>query len=97
MAQAFATLQEMHDERVILGLSTGEAMNETPMGHDWPEYSVRRYRLEETLDIIHLLWESDGFVDYNGDHFDLEGAHLYTKPDELPEIHVAATGRPRRH
>jgi G6PDH family F420-dependent oxidoreductase len=92
MAQAFATLQEMHDERVILGLSTGEAMNETPLGHDWPEYSVRRDRLEETLEIIHLLWESDGFVDYDGDHFDLDGAHLYTKPDELPEIHVAANG-----
>lgn len=92
MAQAFATLQELHDERVVLGLSTGEAMNETPLGHDWPEYSVRRERLEETLDIIHLLWKSDEFVDYNGEHFSLDGAHLYTKPDELPEIHVAANG-----
>ena len=92
MAQSFATLQEMHDERVVLGLSTGEAMNETPLGHDWPEYSVRRERLEETLEIVKLLWESHDFVDYEGEHFDLDGAHLYTKPDERPEIHVAANG-----
>lgn len=92
IAQSFATLQEMHDERVVLGLSTGEAMNETPLGHDWPEYSVRRDRLEETLEIVRLLWESDGFVDYEGEHFDLDDAHLYTKPDEPPEIHVAANG-----
>jgi G6PDH family F420-dependent oxidoreductase len=92
MAQSFATLQEMHDERVVLGLSTGEAMNETPLGHDWPEYQVRRDRLEETLDIVTQLWESDEFVDYEGEHFELDDARLYTKPDESPEIHVAANG-----
>ena len=92
MAQAFATLQEMHDERVVLGLSTGEAMNETPLGHDWPDYPVRRDRLEETLEVIRLLWESDEFVDYRGEHFEVDDARLYTKPDEPPEIHIAANG-----
>jgi alkanesulfonate monooxygenase SsuD/methylene tetrahydromethanopterin reductase-like flavin-dependent oxidoreductase (luciferase family) len=48
--------------------------------------------LEETLEIIRLLWKSDGFVDYDGDHFDLDDAHLYTKFDEPPETHVAASG-----
>ena len=92
IAQAFATLQEMHDHRIVLGLSTGEAMNEKPMGHDWPEYGVRRQRLEETLEIVRLLWESDEFVDYDGEHFSLDDARLYTKPEEPPEIHVAANG-----
>jgi len=92
MAQSFATLQAMHDERVILGMSTGEAMKQTPLGHNWPEYSFRRNLLEGTLDIIHLLWESDGFVDYDSRHSELDGARLYTKPDELPEIHIAANG-----
>jgi len=92
IAQAFSTLQEMHDKRVVLGLSTGEAMNEAPLGHDWPDYPVRRDRLKETLEIIERLWESDGFVDYEGDHFDLDGARLYTRADQDPEIHVAANG-----
>jgi G6PDH family F420-dependent oxidoreductase len=82
----------MHDERVVLGLSTGEAMNETPLGHDWPDYPVRRDRLEETLEVIRLLWESDEFVDYRGEHFEVDDARLYTKPDEPPEIHIAANG-----
>ncbi|WP_101295851.1 TIGR03557 family F420-dependent LLM class oxidoreductase [Halegenticoccus soli] len=92
MAQAFATLQEMHDERVVLGLSTGEAMNEKPLGHDWPEYPVRRDRLEETLEIVHGLWENEGFYNYEGEHFDVDDARLYTMPDERPTIQIAANG-----
>jgi G6PDH family F420-dependent oxidoreductase len=92
IAQAFATLGEMHDERVVLGLSTGEAMNEKPLGHEWPEYPVRRDRLEETLEIVLKLFERDDFVSYDGEHFSLDEAHLYTKPATRPEVHVAANG-----
>lgn len=92
IAQSFATLQEMNDNRVILGLSTGEAMNEKPLGHEWPEYPVRRDRLEETLQMVHELWDADGFVDFEGEHFQLDEAHLYTKPDQRPEVHLAANG-----
>ncbi|SEW30961.1 LLM class flavin-dependent oxidoreductase [Natrinema salifodinae] len=106
IAQAFATLQHLHDDRVILGLSTGEAMNETPLGFDWPEYPERRDRLEETLRIVRALWEDeewldadvvdrideDGFVTYDGERFELDGAKLYTEPEKSPEIHIAANG-----
>ncbi|RQG87790.1 TIGR03557 family F420-dependent LLM class oxidoreductase [Natrarchaeobius halalkaliphilus] len=103
IAQAFATLQSMHDERVVLGLSTGEAMNETPLGFDWPEYPERRDRLEESLRIIRALWGDeqwvdseligeDGFVTYDGDRFELNEAKLYTNPERSPEIHIAANG-----
>ncbi len=107
IAQSFATLQTMHDERVVLGLSTGEAMNETPLGFDWPEYPERRNRLEEALECIRALWgdeewlgegraadliDDDGFVSYDGDRFELNEAKLYTLPEALPEIHVAANG-----
>jgi coenzyme F420-dependent glucose-6-phosphate dehydrogenase len=90
-AQAFATLQEMHDERVVLGLSTGEAMNERPLGYDWPEYPERRDRLEEFLEATTRLWEEE-FVTYDGDRFQLDDANLYTRPETRPEIHVAANG-----
>ena len=92
IAQAFATVGEMHDERVVLGLSTGEAMNEKPLGQPWDEYPVRRDRLEETLEIILDLYETEGFVDYDGDFFSLDGANLYTMPESSPEVHVAANG-----
>ena len=92
IAQAFATIGEMHDERVVLGLSTGEAMNERPLGQPWDDYPVRRDRLEETLEVILDLYESEGFVDYDGDFFSLDGANLYTMPESRPEVHVAANG-----
>ena len=80
IAQAFATIGEMHDDRLVLGLSTGEAMNEKPLGQPWDDYPVRRDRLEETLEIVLDLYESEGFVDYDGDFFSLDGATLYTMP-----------------
>ncbi|WP_336345945.1 TIGR03557 family F420-dependent LLM class oxidoreductase [Halalkalicoccus ordinarius] len=92
IAQAFATIGEMHDDRVVLGLSTGEAMNEKPLDHEWPEYDVRRDRLEETIEIVLELFERDDFVSYDGEHFGLDDAHLYTKPKTRPEVHVAANG-----
>jgi len=92
IAQAFATVGEMHDDRVVVGLSTGEAMNEKPLGQTWDEYPVRRDRLEETLEIVLNLYESDGFVNYDGEFFSLDDAHLYTKPESRPEVHVAANG-----
>ena len=92
IAQAFATIGEMHDERVVLGLSTGEAMNEKPLGQSWDDYPVRRDRLEETLEVVLDLYESEGFVDYDGDFFSLDGANLYTMPESRPEVHVAANG-----
>jgi G6PDH family F420-dependent oxidoreductase len=92
IAQAFATIGEIHNERVALGLSTGEAMNEKPLGQSWDEYPVRRDRLEETLEIVRELYERDDFVSYEGEHFALDDARLYTMPETRPEVHVAANG-----
>jgi G6PDH family F420-dependent oxidoreductase len=92
IAQAFATIGEMHDDRLVLGLSTGEAMNEKPLGQPWDDYPVRRDRLEETLEIVLDLYEPEGFVNYDGDFFSLDGATLYTMPKSRPEVHVAANG-----
>ena len=92
IAQAFATIGEMHDERVTLGLSIGEAMNEKPLGQSWDEHPVRRDRLEETLEIVRALYERDDFISYESEHFALDDAHLYTIPETRPEVHVAADG-----
>ncbi|MFB6081676.1 MAG: TIGR03557 family F420-dependent LLM class oxidoreductase [Halanaeroarchaeum sp.] len=92
LAQATATIQEMTDETVALGLGTGEAMNARPLGHDWPEYEVRRDQLEETIEMVQELWDAEGFVTHDGEHFDLDEAHLYTDPGREPELHVAASG-----
>lgn len=92
IAQAFATLDLLHNDDVVMGLSTGEAMNTKPLGFPWPDYPERRDRLKESIEIIRSLLTEDDFVTYEGDYFSLEEARLYSKPSTPPDIHVAANG-----
>src|SRR3954464_12491893 len=36
IAQAWATLERMYPGRAFLGLGSGEALNEVPVGDEWP-------------------------------------------------------------
>src|ERR1700741_742125 len=61
VAQAFATLGVMFPERVILGVGTGESLNEVPaLGISWPEPKERTARLKEAVALIRPLWREDG-------------------------------------
>jgi len=78
VAQVFATMEAMHGNRVILGVGTGEAMNEVPLGFQWPSLAVRRAMLEESIQLIRKLWQEE-FVDFRGQFFTLNKANLYMK------------------
>jgi len=91
VAQAFATLAVMYPKRVFLALGTGEALNEMPIGYDWPSYKERRERLEEAIKVIKFLW-ARSFVNFKGKYYRLRKANLYTKPREPIPLYVAASG-----
>ena len=91
IAHQLATLDEMYPGRVFLGLGTGEALNESPLGYSMPEWSECAQRTAEAIRMIRRLFEDD-FVDYDGRFWQLEQAKLYTKPTEEPPIWVAANG-----
>jgi len=91
IAQSFATMDEMFPGRFFLGLGTGEAMNELPLGFPWPSFEERLERLRESVEIIRTLWSSD-FVKYEGKFYSLKGANLYTKPRTRIPIYIAAHG-----
>lgn len=93
VAQAFATLAVMYPNRVILGVGSGEPLNESPLGFDWPGSDVRVEKFEEALQVIRLLWTKN-FVNFTGKHYRLKGANLYTKPTKPPPI-IVAVGGPR--
>ncbi|MEM4312314.1 MAG: TIGR03557 family F420-dependent LLM class oxidoreductase [Nitrososphaerales archaeon] len=92
IAQAFATLGQLFPKRIFLGLGTGEAMNEVPLGFEWPTFKVRYEMFKESLDIIKLLW-SKVFVDYDGKYFKLRKANLYVKVEDKVPIYIAASGK----
>jgi coenzyme F420-dependent glucose-6-phosphate dehydrogenase len=93
VAQAFATLDRLAPGRVILGVGTGESMNETPVtGMEWPEFKVRFGRLKEAVDLMRLLWKED-FVTFEGEYYQTRDVTLYDKPTggAVP-IYVGASG-----
>jgi coenzyme F420-dependent glucose-6-phosphate dehydrogenase len=95
VAQAFATLDELYPGRIFLAIGTGEAMNEMPManpGQTWPTHEERLEMTTEALTIIKSLWEGN-FIDYEGKHFKLSQARLYTKPRSKIPLYFAASGQ----
>ncbi len=92
VAQAFATLGAMFPERVILGVGTGESLNEVPaLGLPWPEPKERTARLKEAVALIRQLW-SESRVSFQGRYYRTDKATIYDRPKIAPPIHVAAAG-----
>jgi coenzyme F420-dependent glucose-6-phosphate dehydrogenase len=92
IAQAFATLACLAEGRVWLGVGTGESLNEVPAtGQDWPKFSERLGRLEESVELIRTLWREDR-VTFDGRYYRTRLATIYDKPAEPPKLLVAASG-----
>jgi coenzyme F420-dependent glucose-6-phosphate dehydrogenase len=91
IAQAAATVACMMPGRFFLGIGTGENLNEHVVGARWPSYGVRASMMEEAVDIIRRLW-TGSVVEHHGPHYTVENARLYTLPEDLPEVVVAASG-----
>src|SRR5271165_6185218 len=92
VAQAFGTLGAMFPQRVILGVGTGESLNEVPAsGLVWPEPKERTARLKEALALIRQLWSGER-VSFQGQYYRTDKATIYDRPAIAPPIYVAAAG-----
>jgi len=92
VAQAFGTLGCLASGRVILGVGTGEALNETPAtASEWPGAKERRQRLAESIELMRLLWTQER-VTFEGEFYKTDRATIYDRPDEPVPIYVAASG-----
>ena len=91
VAQAAATVASMMPGRFFLGLGTGENLNEHITGARWPAIDQRLDMLAEAIDVIRELWKG-GTTTHRGRHYTVEQARVYTLPEELPPIYVAAKG-----
>ncbi|HWB21794.1 MAG TPA: TIGR03557 family F420-dependent LLM class oxidoreductase [Gaiellaceae bacterium] len=89
VAQAAATAASLLPGRFMLGVGTGENLNEHILGDRWPSADERLEQLEEAVDVIRELWQGE-LVSYRGRHFTVDRARIYSLPDELPPIAVAA-------
>lgn len=91
LAQAVATIADMMPGRFSFGIGTGEALNEHVTGEVWPPVNIRQEMMIESLEMMRSLWEGD-YTTIQGQYYELHNARLYTLPEQLPPIIVAASG-----
>lgn len=91
IAQAWATLELMFPGRPYLGLGSGEALNEAPLGQGWPPVGEQIERMEEALEMVRALWGGETL--HGGRHFGADGAVIHSLPvGRRPPIYVSAFG-----
>ena len=91
VAQAFGTLGVLLPGRMILGVGTGEHLNEGALGVQWPDNRERFARLREAVKLIRLLWTEQS-VTFDGDYFHTKNATIYDRPAESVPIYIGAGG-----
>ena len=91
VAQKAATVGLLSDGRFTLGLGAGENLNEHVVGEGWPGVNVRHEMLAEAVTIIRGLLDG-GYVNFKGDHYRVDSAKLWDRPESRLEIAVAVSG-----
>jgi coenzyme F420-dependent glucose-6-phosphate dehydrogenase len=92
VAQAFATLGVLNPGRFILGVGSGESLNEVAVTDaDWPPAKERLARLREAVALIRQLW-TDELVSFEGQYYRTRNATIYDRPDTPVPIYISAGG-----
>ena len=92
VAQAFGTLGVLNPGRMILGVGSGESLNEEPVtGGEWPSPRERLARLREAVELIRLLLSKD-FVTFEGQYYRTRNATIYDRPEQPIPIYISAGG-----
>lgn len=92
VAQAFATMGLLYPGRVMLGVGTGEALNEIAVsGMKWPDFKERLARLREAVTVIRKLWAGET-VSFDGEFYHTVEAMIYDRPEVPVPVYVAAGG-----
>ncbi len=92
VAQAFGTLGVLNPGRMILGVGSGESLNEIAVtGGEWPPAKDRLARLREAVELIRRLWTEE-LVTFEGKYYQTRNATIYDKPEQPVPIYISAGG-----
>jgi G6PDH family F420-dependent oxidoreductase len=91
IAQAAATLGLLSRGRFTLGIGSGERLNEHVVGSGWPAVVERQTRLAEACEILRMLLHGED-DSYHGQFFTVVEGALCDRPEEPPQVVVAAGG-----
>jgi G6PDH family F420-dependent oxidoreductase len=91
IAHAAATAALLMPGRFLLGVGSGENLNEHILGDRWPSVDERLEMLEEAIDVMRQLWTGD-LVSHEGKYYVVDRARLYSRPDSPPPVLVSGLG-----
>jgi G6PDH family F420-dependent oxidoreductase len=91
VAQKAATLGLLSDDRFLLGLGSGENLNEHVVGRGWPIASVRQDMLLEAIELIRALHTGEQ-ITWAGEHFRADSAKVWDLPDRPVPLAAAVSG-----
>src|SRR6201999_466832 len=81
IAQAFATMGCLYPGRIMLGIGTGEALNEVSVARiEWPDFKERFARMREAVRLMRQLW-SEERVTFDGEYYQTTDATVYDRPE----------------
>ena len=93
IAHIIATLDQLSNGRVALGIGAGEAMNIIPFGMPWEKPKIRLKRLYEGIKVIRSLFSASRNTPttYMGEIYSLKDGFLDLKPiQHQPPIYIGA-------
>jgi coenzyme F420-dependent glucose-6-phosphate dehydrogenase len=91
VAQAFATLGCLYPGRVVLGMGSGESLNEAPLGVEWPDGKERFARFREAVELIRALFAGER-VSFEGQYYRTDKATIYDRPEQPVPLWLASSG-----
>jgi coenzyme F420-dependent glucose-6-phosphate dehydrogenase len=93
VAQASATIDNMYPGRFLLGVGSGEAINEARFFQNgWPIWNERIERMGEAVALMRQMWTSTDYFDFDGKYFSMKELYLYTRPKSKIPIYFSALG-----
>jgi coenzyme F420-dependent glucose-6-phosphate dehydrogenase len=86
-----ATTDRLSGGRLFLGVGTGEALNERPLGFPFPGYAERQARMQEAIEIMHRMFQGEKLT-FDGTYYQTTTAKLYSPPVGDIPVCMAAGG-----
>ena len=87
-AQMAAAFQRISNGRLLLNVVTGGEPTEQKRFGDHLDHAARYARTDEFLSVVRGTWGGTPF-DFDGEHYQVEGATIRGTIDPLPEIYLS--------
>jgi alkanesulfonate monooxygenase len=92
-ANMAGTFQRLSRGRLLLNVVSGGHSDELRRFGDFMPHDERYTRCDEFLTVVRGAWGPEPFG-FSGQHYTVEGATVYTRPEPLPDIYFGGSSRP---